>query len=100
PTAVCRIDQRAVPLRPPSLRFGVCADDRIIRGMLPRPPWRAGPARYSHMTRRRPGRAADGRRQVIISVMAGDLRPFQAVAFDNPVVRITPAVIDMSRLPD
>src|SRR3546814_5034228 len=86
--------------RPPFFDGRSGANERVVGAIFPRAVDRFRSRRDDHMAGRRPRGAADGSDHVIIVAVPRDLRSLGREAFDHPVGRIAPRVINMLGLAD
>lgn len=86
--------------RPPGLVAADGTHDRIVRAILPRPVDRTRSGDHHHVAGRRAGGAALAREHVEPAVLAGDLRPLEREALDDPVLGDWPAPVHMLDLAD
>src|SRR5690606_17769437 len=95
PAAIGAVDQSCMTARPPFLARRPGAQNWIVRAIFPRAVQRAGAGGDDHVTRWRTSRTADSGDHVELVAVARDLRTFGREAFDGPIFRVAPWIVDV-----
>ncbi len=95
PGAARPLDQGGVTARPPFFGVGLGMNDRVMRVIFPGTVDRFRAGGDDHVTRRRTRCAANRADKVKIIATTRKFRTFEGVGFDDPVVGVLPAVIDL-----